>query len=128
MAPPKCIECGDTSRLVTGADIYRHRPDLYDNRYWLCNCGAYCGTHKGTTDPLGYPCGPATRRARSAAHDAFDRLWRGRFMPRAQAYSWLAGELGVHPDACHIGMFDAPTALRTRELAQRKLAELVLGA
>lgn len=121
---PTCIECGSTAALVTGERIYPHRRDLYDRHFYLCQCGAYCGTHKGTTDPLGYPCGPETRKARSAAHAAFDPLWRGNGAPmrRAGAYGWLARRLGIEREACHIGMMDEVTALQAAAVSTAKLA------
>ena len=121
---PVCIECANTAVLVSGERIYPHRRDLYERWFYLCQCGAYCGTHKGTTEPLGYPCGPVTRAARSRAHAAFDPLWRGRNAPmrRGEAYQWLARRLGISKDACHIGMMDAAmadaTARFSREHAQ----------
>lgn len=123
--PPTCIECANTAKLVTGQRIYPHRRDLYSRHFYLCQCGAYCGTHKGTTRPLGYPCGPETRKARSAAHAAFDPLWRGKSAPmrRDEAYKWLAGKLGIPRGDCHIGMMNADLALRTAKIATRKYTQ-----
>lgn len=103
--PPLCIECGCTATLVGGKHIYPHRTDLYERWFWRCACGAYCGTHRGTTKPLGNPCGWATRQARMRAHNAFDPLWKnsGR-MSRMEAYHWLATMTGIPYHKCHIGM------------------------
>jgi predicted nuclease of restriction endonuclease-like RecB superfamily len=30
-------------------------------------------------------------------------------MKRKEAYLWLADELNIEPEECHIGMFDIPT-------------------
>lgn len=120
---PPCIECGRSTELVTGRDIYPHRPDLHDRNFWQCLCGAYCGTHRGTTASLGYPCGGVTREARKAAHAAFDQLWRGpqACKSRSAAYRWLAREMGLHPDNCHIGTMNAAQA---REVARLSTLEL----
>ncbi len=107
---PLCIECGSLASLVTGKDIYPHRPDLYGKRFYRCTCGAYCGCHPGGTIPLGYPCGPQTRRARSAAHAAFDPLWKLGTMRRHEAYLWLRKRLGLAVTECHIGMMTAEQA------------------
>jgi hypothetical protein len=119
---PICIECGATASLVGGAQIYPHRPDLYGKRFWLCACGAYCGCHGQTTNPLGNPAGPATRRARSAAHDNFDPIWKSRQMHRAEAYAWLSRELNIAPEHTHIGMMTAAQAWAVVDLcnARRK--------
>lgn len=107
-----CLECGKEARLVDGKRIYPHRPDLYAKSFYLCECGAYCGCHPGTTSALGSPCGPATRKARSAAHAAFDPLWKRKTMSRHLAYKWLAEQLGIDPADCHIGMMTEATARR----------------
>jgi hypothetical protein len=112
---PKCIECGSLAALVSGGVIYPHRPDLFQKRFWLCECGAYCGCHGYTTRPLGFPCGPETRQARMAAHDAFDPLWRSRRMGRRDAYTWLSKAMGLPPEQTHIGMM-------TREQAREVVA------
>lgn len=112
MSRVKCMECGAEAGLTDGRSIYPHRPDLYSKAFYLCECGAYCGCHKGTTKPLGYPCGPDTRKARSAAHAAFDPIWQQGRMSRNAAYKWLAAQLGIEPKRCHIGMMDAATASR----------------
>jgi len=105
-----CIECGAGAKLVGGKRIYPHRPDLFAKQFWLCGCGAYCGCHPGTEQPLGSPCGPDTRKARSAAHAAFDPMWKRGHMGRRAAYKWLAEATGIDPDRCHMGMMTADEA------------------
>jgi hypothetical protein len=111
-----CMECGKKASLVDGKRIYPHRPDLFAKSFFLCECGAYVGCHKGTKNPLGYPAGDATRRARSAAHAAFDPLWKTRTMPRSEAYKWLADRLGQTAGETHISWMDAATARRVVEV------------
>lgn len=119
---PTCIECGATAKLVGGKAIYPHRPDLYGKRFWLCECGAYCGCHGITARPLGNPCGPDTRRARMAAHEAFDPLWRSRKMGRREAYSWLSVQMDLPSEQTHIGMMTRAQALAVvRHCQARKL-------
>lgn len=117
----KCIECGAHSKLVSGQAIYPHRPDLYTKRFHLCRCGAYCGCHPGTDKALGNPCGAETRKARSAAHAAFDPLWKSGQMKRTAAYKWLSDATGIQGEKCHIGMMNADQA---REVV-RVVGELV---
>jgi hypothetical protein len=114
---PVCIECGSGSNLVTGREVYPHRPDLFTKRFWLCPCGAYCGCHPGSVVPLGNPAGAETRKARMAAHDDFDRLWRSGEMTRTAAYDWLAGETGIARDMCHIGMMTRAEAELVSEVS-----------
>ena len=116
---PQCIECGAIAKLTTGEVVYPHRRDLYDNRMYLCSCGAYVGCHPGSFVPLGYPCGEATRRARMAAHNAFDPLWKpaGSPMNRHQAYKWLAEEMQIPREQCHIGMMTGDQARKAFNIA-----------
>jgi hypothetical protein len=53
------------------------------------------------------PSDPGTplARARHAAHQAFDRIWKLRIMSRTQAYQWLAGQMNLPAQNCHMGMF-----------------------
>lgn len=110
-----CMECDRKATLVGGKRIYPHRPDLYAKRFFLCECGAYVGCHPGTELPLGYPAGPETRVARSAAHAAFDPIWRGRQMSRRDAYAWLAERMGTPPGQTHISWMSAAEARRVVE-------------
>lgn len=109
---PTCIECGKMTNLVGGLKIYPHRPDLASKRFWLCDCGAYCGCHGNTSQALGFPAGPETRKARSAAHAAFDPLWKSGKMTRRKAYELLSAETMIPPEQAHIGMMTAEEAWR----------------
>lgn len=107
---PKCLECGKhESNLVGGRVIYPHRPDLYKKDFWLCACGAYCGCHVSTKEPLGFPCGPKTRKARQEVHAVLDPLWKnaskGQKRRRGFIYEYLAREMGLPRDATHTAMF-----------------------
>lgn len=117
-AAPICPYCQRASLLVTGKTIYPHRPDLVAKKFWQCApCDAYVGCHPpahrngkggqgdGTT-PLGRLANAELRKANRRAHDAFDPLWQARHMSRQSAYKWLAEQLGISPENCHIGMMD----------------------
>ena len=121
LAELACLECGGRRGIfVTGDRVYPHRPDLAAKRFWRCECGAFVGCHANSGKPLGRPASQVTKRARRAAHDAFDRLWAPglmnvssrRFSSRGEAYAWLAQELGIDRCRCHIGEMDAQTAQR----------------
>lgn len=117
-----CIECGSAARLTDGRTIYPHRPDLFSKAFWLCDCGAYCGCHPNTTQALGSPCGPITRKAQSAAHAAFDPLWRSKKMTRQSAYAWLTEAIGIPRERCHMGMMTADEARRVVAAVQHRKA------
>lgn len=124
---PVCIECGALAELTTGQAVYPDHPHLWERPIWRCACGAYVGCHPGTDIPLGYPAGRETRLARSRAHDAFDPLWMRKHnrdkiskgKARGLGYAWLARELGIAPQDCHISHFDAETCRRVVRLCTR---------
>jgi len=52
-------------------------------------------------------------------HGAFDHIWRegvrageSKVAARTHAYIWLAANLGLPPERCHVAMFDAETCRR----------------
>ena len=125
--PPICCECGLPAVLVQSQAIYPHRPDLWNRPMWRCDCGAYCGCHAGTERPVGRPAGPATRKARMAAHAAFDPLWEAKMKrdglskkkARGAGYFWLAEQLELDPEDCHIGSMTERYALRVVAICRR---------
>ncbi len=121
MTNPKCPYCGTRSELVTGQEIYPHRPDLFRKFFYQCSpCEAYVGCHPTGTgkSPLGRLANAELRRAKSDAHAAFDPLWREGSMSRHQAYKFLACELGIPASEAHIGMFDVPQCKRVVQIAK----------
>lgn len=112
MTSPECY-CGSPMRERKG----KH------GRFWGCvrypDCDGVIGAHQETGLPMGIPADDATRKARIAAHAAFDELWRGKGAPfrrkRSHAYRWLARALGIRTADCHIAKFDAATCQRVVE-------------
>lgn len=59
-----------------------------------------------TCQPGGKPTDSPTRKARIAAHEAFDPLWKdGGRRARGRAYKWLADAMKVKIRDCHISRF-----------------------
>src|SRR5690606_10835289 len=66
------------------------------------------------------------RKAKQAAHSAFDRLWRAKMHreglrkkdARGAGYRWLAEQLGIDPKLCHIGWMDVATCRRVVEICR----------
>lgn len=104
-----CPYCGVPADLVTGTDLYPHRPDLESLKFWRCTpCDAHVGCHKNSKKhaPLGRLANAELRLEKMRAHAAFDPLWKLGSMARKEAYKWLAEQLGVPFSKCHVGMFD----------------------
>lgn len=128
----KCPYCpGRQAECVDGTTIYPHRPDLAHKRFWRCpGCGAYVGCHPPATSPkggigdgsvpLGRLANAELRKLKSLAHAAFDPLFRDGPMTRRQAYRWLAKELGISEDRCHIGEFDVHDCRRVIEAVEAR--------
>lgn len=111
---PKCDYCGEPSVFCpSSAHVYNGRDfgPIYDCR----KCDAYVGVHPGKDrKPKGRLANAGLRKAKMAAHAVFDPLWKkkaargdcNKKVARGKAYKWLARELGMKPDDCHIGFFD----------------------
>lgn len=119
---PICPYCRKFSEKVTGEKIYPHRADLHRKVFYECEpCGAYVGCHGGSDKPLGRLANKELREAKKAAHAAFDPIWRSGKKSRGGAYKWLAAQLGISGDDCHIGMFDVNMCKRVVEIARGEL-------
>ena len=114
-----CHYCGSQAELVTGAQIYPHRRDLYKLSFYSCENGhdkAYVGCHRGSTKPLGILEDAELRKAKYLAHKAFDLLWRDGAMTRSEANARLSKRLGIDIRLCHINLFDVKLCLKTIDL------------
>lgn len=112
VTPPICPDCGTAAELIDSALVY----GTSYGPMWRCprlGCDVYVGTHPDGR-PLGTLAGPRLRKARIAAHAAFDRLWKKQGMPRRQAYRVLAERLGVKE--AHISQMDEAECARVVEL------------
>jgi hypothetical protein len=99
---PVCPYCGSLAELVDTATIYHGKSYGWA---WKCpSCAdVYCGCHKGTKKPLGTMANATLRRRRMEAHVNFDPLWRSKRGGRTSGYKWLADQLSIPVDECHIG-------------------------
>lgn len=118
---PECPYCDGRSVLASSAEVYGGRD--YGPIYLCRPCDAYVGCHPGTTKPLGRLANAELRQWKQRAHAAFDPLWkRGskqqRFKRRRDAYAWLANNMGLSGDACHIGMFNVTQCKQVVDLCK----------
>ena len=106
---PLCPYCGKESKEVLGDEIYPGRRATEKSIYYEClPCGAYVGCHKYTDRPLGTLANYELRAIRVKTHKEFDWIWNNpklTKMNRTAAYRWLARQLGIAPNDCHIALF-----------------------
>jgi hypothetical protein len=121
-AKAPCDYCGKPATLLASSASLYEGNDF--GPAWFCPCRpAWVGCHPGTTRALGRLADADLRKAKIAAHAAFDQLWRGKMRrdacskgkARGIGYAWLADQLGIDTAACHIGMFDVATCQRVVE-------------
>jgi len=114
---PDCPYCGKPSQRVTGEIIYPHRRDLWSKKFYQCApCRAYVGCHPKSDKPLGRLANAELRRAKMDAHRAFDPIWKNKSKSRSEAYAWLARQLDIPGEECHIGMFDVDMCRRVVDI------------
>lgn len=63
-------------------------------------------------------------QAKHLAHRWFDPLWADGYMTRGEAYQWLSEQTGIHPNECHISMFDVGLCEAVVWLCRNKLNHL----
>ena len=76
-----CVNCKKDIEgiLTSGKEIYPHRKDLYNLKFYKCPvCGNYVGCHKGTEKPLGCIPSRELKRYRMSVHDILDPLWKSK--------------------------------------------------
>lgn len=116
-----CPYCGREAEFITGKQLYEFSPEFHKKRFYACMpCRAWVGVHQGTTTPLGRLANAELRQLKIAAHAVFDPKWK-KCGPRSRtrAYGWLAEQLGIKPQDCHIGMFDEETCRRAIAICER---------
>lgn len=116
-----CPYCDKVVEPITGERLYPHRTDLWHKRFYRCDpCDAHVGCHAASWAPLGILANAELRRAKSKAHEALDPIWRSGAMSRPDVYAWLASEMGIPLEKCHIGLFDLTECLRVIDLSLSK--------
>lgn len=108
--PPVCT-CGKASVKATGDEVYPHRLDLGEKRFWVCwDCDARVGCHPGTWNALGTLANKELRAIRQRVHAVFDPFWtsprKHRSKRRLATYKRLADDLGIPMAECHVSHFD----------------------
>lgn len=96
-----CCGCqGDVSAvLITGKEVYPHRPDLRSLPFWRCDtCKNFVGCHhktKDRTNPLGVIPTPEMKAARQHIHRILDPMWKSGEHNRGALYAKIAEAMGI---------------------------------
>jgi hypothetical protein len=127
---PICVECGGRGEMVGGAKVHPNKPERHNRIFYLCKCGAFVSCHPGTAFAAGRPAHGPVRYLRHKAHQALDAIWCGSGRvkgiatgyARHKAYKWLAAQMNIPVEECHIGRFGAAECRLVIELCtQRQL-------
>lgn len=117
-----CPFCKNQAELVDSAEIYGGRSY---GMAWLCRpCWAYVGCHKNSPvhKPLGTLANAGLRKLRTQVHAVLDPIWKGEIgkphgrRARSAVYAWLARQLEISTDECHVAMFDSVRAAKALEI------------
>jgi ssDNA-binding Zn-finger/Zn-ribbon topoisomerase 1 len=107
MSEIKCPDCG-APMVLRSTNKYKYK-DGSPRKFYGCSTFPKCrGTHGAHPDGslLGTPGDSKTKISRMAAHESFDRLWKNNHMERGYAYEWLAIQMRISVEHCHIGNFN----------------------
>ena len=129
----KCPYCGGKAHLRDSSSVYHNFN--YKGKMYVCEnfpkCDSYVGCHPNTTKPLGRMANKKLRTMKSKAHYYFDPLWKNRLFARnkslshnrTKAYQWLAKQLDLPENKCHIGLFDVDMCRKVIQICKRKQLE-----
>ena len=107
------------ARLASDMEIYGRS---YGKTVYICECGAYVGTHKGTDNPLGVMSGHEMRNAKIHIHALIDPLWKSKKIKRGKLYKMLSDRLGYEYHTGDIRTIEE--ARRVYKVARRVIKEI----
>ena len=97
------IDCS----LVTGMQVYPHRYDLRNMKFYRCPvCKNFVGTHKGTEIPLGVIANEEIKNARMHIHSLLDPIWRSGKVSRRKCYKLISNKLGYEYHTANLKSID----------------------
>lgn len=126
-----CPYCGNDTEFIDSKEVYGKS---YGMMYICRPCHAYVGVHKGTKTALGRLANKELREAKKRAHFHFDqiaktklinKIWK-KHIPnttnRSKAYKWLAMQMNISEELCHIGMMDVEQCDQVVEICKPYLS------
>lgn len=126
-----CQYCGNLSTIATGLLLYGKGHKLANREFYHCkNCEAWVGMHEVNKKPFGALAKSDLRKKRVLAHSLFDDIWKdeikkglSKSKARKQAYNWLAENLNIPIEQCHIGAFSIEECNKVMVLCFKRRAQ-----
>jgi hypothetical protein len=116
--PTNCDNCRSLNvELITNDKIYGRQLGKWPYIYRCNDCNSTVGCHPNTYIPLGLMADKQTRLLRKEAHLAFDKLWQEGLYSRSVAYRWLAEQLNISFESCHISWLSKKQLRTTIQLS-----------
>jgi hypothetical protein len=120
-----CGYCGKEAKLLKSSESVYHGTNY--GPVWVCwDCNAWVGalSEKHDFRPKGSLANKDLRMKRMRAHKFFDTLWKVKArrdkiptdVCRTLGYQWLAQQMGLTEEECHIGMFSEERCDRVVEI------------
>lgn len=72
------------------------------------------------------PPGSKLAHMRQAAHRAFDPIWQSGDFTRSEAYTWLAAQLSIPKEKCHMVHFDEAMCQKVIDICLAEELEAVV--
>lgn len=117
-----CPYCGNTA-VLRNSNVLHHKHQY--GEVYVCRsfpkCDAYVGCHKNTNVPLGRLADKELREIRVKTHKYFYEMQKNSGMTKSDAYKWLAKQLHLTLEECHIGMFSVNTCRVVIRLCKRNI-------
>ena len=136
---PTCPYCGQLSRFLPSSEAIYGAGRDFGPAYYCEPCQAWVGAHRESLEPLGRLANKELRVLKIRTHAAFDPLWRDlaaaypeangvyagaqRRAARSRAYRWLAEQLHIKVEDCHVGAFDPELCRRAMAVIARELPD-----
>lgn len=115
-----CPYCKQKTEYIDSIEVYGVS---YGMIYICRKDDAYVGVHKDSPKKaLGRLANKELRDWKVKAHAAFDPLWKSNYMNRHEAYAWLAKQLNIPREYCHIGMMGVESCKALVTICKKELA------
>lgn len=122
-----CPYCKKPTKIAKQIEVYGTEKYGTELVRVCWECDAWVGCHAGTNKAKGRLANKELRGLKIQAHAYFDPLWKMHMKrynydqnkSRNMTYEWLADEMGLDREECHIGMFNENQCKRVIEICSQ---------